>query len=136
MKSMQRIAKPVSLCLVVLMFLVFVPIHVVLAALIPTDAVAQNQSGQTARSSVNALIDREEVQKALINQGLDPQEARDRVAALSDAEAQKLADMLDKLPAGGSAIGFLVALILIVFLVLLVTDLTGLTNVFPWVKSK
>lgn len=134
MKSMQRIAKPVSLCLAVIMFLIFVPVHGVLAALIPTDAVVQSQSGQTARSSINALIDREDVQKALIRQGLDPQEARDRVAALSDEEAVRLADMLDELPAGGGAIGVLVALILIVFLVLLITDLTGLTDVFPWVK--
>jgi hypothetical protein len=134
MKSMQRIAKPVSLCLAVIMFLIFVPVHGVLAALIPTDAVAQNQSGQSARSSINALIDREDVRKALINQGLDPQEARDRVAALSDEEAVRLADMLDELPPGGGVIGVLVALILIVFLVLLITDLTGLTDVFPWVK--
>jgi hypothetical protein len=134
MKSIQRIAKPVSLCLAVMMFLIFVPVHAVLAALIPTDAVAQSQSGQTARHAINTLIDREDVQKALIDQGLDPQEARDRVAALSDEEAIKLAEMFEELPAGGGVIGVLVALILIVFLVLLITDLTGMTDVFPWVK--
>ena len=134
MKSIQKIAKPVSICLTVLMFLVFVPIHGVLAALIPTDEVAQSQTGRNARNSINVLIDRVDVQKALISRGLDPQEARNRVAALSDAEAVKLADMLEELPAGGGAIGVLVALILIVFLVLLITDLTGLTDVFPWVK--
>ena len=134
MKSIQKIAKPVSICLTVIMFLMLVPIHGVLAALIPTHVVYQGHAGQNARGSINALIDREDVQKALVSQGLDPREARDRVAALSDAEAVKLADMLEELPAGGSAIGVLVALILIVFLVLLITDLTGLTNVFPWVK--
>ena len=134
MKSIQKIAKPVSICLTVMMFLMFVPIHGVLAAMIPTDDVVQGQAGESARKAINVLIDREDVQKALINQGLGPQEARDRVAALSDAEAIKLADMLEELPAGGSALGVLVALILIVFLVLLITDLTGLTDVFPWVK--
>jgi hypothetical protein len=134
MKSIQRFAKPVSLCLAVMMFLVFVPVHAVLAALIPTDAIAQDPAGQAARHAINTLIDRDDVQKALIDQGLNPQEARDRVAALSDAEAVRLADMLDELPAGGGVIGVLVALILIVFLVLLITDLTGMTDVFPWVK--
>jgi hypothetical protein len=134
MKSIRRSAKPVSLCLSVVMFLMFAPVHGVLAALIPTDAVAEGQAGQTARSAINALIDRDDVQNALIARGLDPQEARDRVAALSDEEAVKLAGALEELPAGGGVIGVLVALILIVFLVLLITDLTGLTDVFPWVK--
>ena len=124
MKSIQKIAKPVSICLTVVMLMMFVPIHGVLAALITTDDVAQGQAGQTARQSINTLIDREDVQRALINQGLDPQEARDRVAALSDAEAVKLADMLEELPAGGSAIGVLVALILIVFLVIYTAECT------------
>lgn len=134
MKSVQRIAKPVSLCLAVVMFLALVPVHGVVAALIPTDTVAQSQAGQAARKAINALIGRDDVRTALVEQGLDPQEARERVAALSDDEAVKLAGMLEELPPGGGVIGVLVALILIVFLVLLVTDLTGLTDVFPWVK--
>lgn len=134
MKSIQRFAKPISLCLAVSIFLVCVPVHGVLAALISTDTIAKGRDGQTARADINALIGREDVQSALIRQGLDPQEAKQRVAALSDAEAVKLAGMLDDLPAGGSAIGFLVTVILVVFLVLLITDLTGLTDVFPWVK--
>lgn len=134
MKSIQRFAKPISLCLAASIFLVCVPVHGVLAALISTDTIAKGRDGQTARADINALIGREDVQSALIRQGLDPQEAKQRVAALSDAEAVKLAGMLDDLPAGGSAIGFLVTVILVVFLVLLITDLTGLTDVFPWVK--
>jgi hypothetical protein len=45
---------------------------------------------------------------------------------------------LDELPAGegAGAIGVIVGAILIIFLVLLVTDLLGLTDVFPFVKKK
>jgi hypothetical protein len=43
---------------------------------------------------------------------------------------QTLATNLDQLPAGGSVVGALV----LIFLVLLVTDLLGLTNVYPFVK--
>ena len=96
MKSIQRFAKPVSLCLVVTMFLVCVPVHGVLAALISTDTIAKGHGGQAARSTINGLIDREDVQNALIRHGIDPQEAKQRVAALSDAEAVKLAGMLDR----------------------------------------
>jgi hypothetical protein len=39
------------------------------------------------------------------------------------------------MPAGGDGIGAVVVAILIVFLVLLITDLAGLTDVFPFVKK-
>ena len=49
MKSIQRFAKPISLCLAVSIFLVCVPIHGVLAALISTDTIAKGRDGQAAR---------------------------------------------------------------------------------------
>jgi hypothetical protein len=42
---------------------------------------------------------------------------------------------IDNMPAGGSAVGIIVGAILIVFVILLITDLTGLTDVFPFVKK-
>jgi hypothetical protein len=49
---------------------------------------------------------------------------------------REIAGQLDQLPAGQSAIGAVVGAILIIFLVLLVTDLLGLTNVFPFVNHR
>jgi hypothetical protein len=66
--------------------------------------------------------------------GVDPNEAAARVAALSDAQVREIAGQIDQLPAGQSAIGAVVGAIVIIFLVLLVTDLLGLTNVFPFVR--
>jgi hypothetical protein len=53
------------------------------------------------------------------------------VAALTDEEAAQLAGKLDRLPAGGDGI---VGVLLIVFLVLLITDILGLTKIFPFTK--
>jgi hypothetical protein len=47
---------------------------------------------------------------------------------------REIAGRLDQLPAGQSAVGAVVGAILIIFLVLLITDLLGLTNVFPFVR--
>jgi hypothetical protein len=47
---------------------------------------------------------------------------------------REIAGQLDQLPAGQSAVGAVVGAIVIIFLVLLVTDLLGLTNVFPFVR--
>ncbi len=51
--------------------------------------------------------------------------------SLSDAEVQRLAERIDTEPAG--QIGVLSAIVLI-FLVLLITDIAGLTDVYPFVR--
>jgi hypothetical protein len=63
--------------------------------------------------------------------GVDPRQVRERVAALSDAEAAQLAARLNELPAGGDILGVVV----IVFLVLLLTDILGYTKIFPFTRS-
>ena len=104
------------------------------AALVPTAlAVSATDTAQT-RSQLHALIDRAEVQNQLEIWGVDPQEARARVSALSDQELEKLSARMDKMPAGGGAIGTIVGAALIVFLVLLFTDIMGYTDVFPFTR--
>ena len=77
------------------------------------------------------LMDRADVQARLQALGVDPADARVRVAALSDEEAARLAAQIDELPAGGDVVGAA----LIVFLVLLFTDVMGYTKVFPFTRS-
>ena len=92
------------------------------AALVTTDAALDHQ-----RSA--GLLQRADVQERLRAHGVDPAEARARVAALTDAEAGQLVSNMDQLPAGG-----IVGAIVLVFLVLLVTDILGYTKVFPFTK--
>jgi hypothetical protein len=63
--------------------------------------------------------------------GVDKSEAQARVAALTDAEAASMANQIDSMPAGGDILGVL----LFVFVLLLVTDILGLTKVFPFTRS-
>jgi len=80
---------------------------------------------------VSALLARDDVRAALAARGVDSSQVEARVAALSDAEARQLADQLDQLPAGASdVLGILFA----VFIILLITDILGLTKVFPFTK--
>jgi hypothetical protein len=64
--------------------------------------------------------------------GVNTSDAQVRVAALTDAEAASLAGQIDSLPAGGDVVGALV----LIFVILLVTDILGLTKVFPFTRSK
>ena len=66
---------------------------------------------------------------------VDPAEAVQRVAGLSDAEVQRIAGHLDQLPAGQGAIGAVIGAAVLIFLILLVTDLLGLTDVYPFVRN-
>ena len=94
------------------------------AGLVPTDAALNQQR-------IVEVLERADVQAQLRARGVDPAEARARVAALTDEEAAQIVSNIDQLPAGG--IGIIGAIVL-VFLVLLLTDILGYTKVFPFTK--
>jgi hypothetical protein len=98
------------------------------AGVISTDAVLAT----SARDRLALALSRTEVRARLEAYGVSAAEVQARVAALTDSEAAQLADRLDALPAGGDGI---VGALLIVFLVLLITDIVGLTKIFPFTRS-
>ena len=102
------------------------------AALISTEQVMAAGVAQQQRAKITMALDRPEVQAQLEKLGISPSDAHARIAALSDAEAASIAHQIDTLPAGGD--GFLGAL-LFIFILLLVTDILGLTKVFPFTRS-
>lgn len=101
------------------------------AAIIGTEAVVRAEQAQQDRARLEGALNREDVQQRLLGEGVDPAEVKARLAALSDHEVQLLAQKFDQLPAGGDALGVLVFL----FVVLLITDILGLTDIFPFVKK-
>lgn len=103
------------------------------AAMISTEQVAEatvTSQGNQDRALIVAALSREDVQAALVARGIDPAQAQDRVAALTDEEASMVASQLDTAPAGG-----IIGAIVLVFLVLLLTDILGFTKVFPFTRS-
>ena len=130
MHVFRRLTKPVSR-LVVLSLLVLNPyIPAAQAGMIGTEAVASAAQAQQHRERLYNALDRSDVKAQLLARGVDPAQVQARVDSLTDEEIQTLATNMDQLPAGGDIVGALV----LIFIVLLVTDLLGLTNVFPFVK--
>lgn len=84
----------------------------------------------SVRDRVHALLARDEVRAALAERGVAAAQLQARVDALTDDEARELAKRLDQAPAGGDVLGILFT----VFIVLLVTDILGLTKVFPFTR--
>lgn len=111
------------------------PVH---ATLITTEQVAQEAAleartaaGQAQRDALASHLDRPELLAKLQEWGVTPEQARERVAALTDDEAAALVAQIDSAPAGGDVLGVIV----FVFVLLLVTDILGFTKIFPFTRS-
>ncbi len=128
--------RAVAAAMALLMAMTSMPIGVAQAEMVTTDQVIEQVNPPEDRTRVMDFMLREDVQQQLTILGVDPEEAARRVASLSDEEIQQIAGRLEEMPAGEGGVGPIVGAILIIFLVLLVTDLLGLTDVFPFVKKK
>lgn len=105
--------------------------------LITTEQVAQelaaasrSAEGDASRERLAAQLERPELVAKLEHWGVTPEQARARVDALSDEEAQRLVAQIDQAPAGAGVLGTIV----FIFVLLLVTDILGLTKVFPFTR--
>ncbi len=98
--------------------------------LVSTQSVLAGDRAGADRERINEILARADVQDQLLKQGVNPADVEARVAALSDAEAQQMAQQLEELPAGAGVIGALFA----VFIILLITDILGLTDVYPFTR--
>jgi len=85
-----------AICRILLVTLTLLSFQSARAGMITTPQAADAQ-----RSAVMGVIDRADVSSQLQAMGLEPQVAKDRVAALSDEEVRALSGKLDSLPAGG-----------------------------------
>lgn len=101
------------------------------AALISTGQVAHIDSAQSDKAKLAEEMARPDIASRLENMGISSAQAQERVAALSDEEAQNLSAEMDRLPAGGDVLGVLFG----IFIILLVTDILGFTKIFPFTRS-
>ncbi len=101
------------------------------AAVVASEAtLASSAAGDADRARVAALLDRAEVRRQLESLGVDTDQARERVALLSDEEAARIAGKLDELPAGGGA-GLAIAIIALVLVLVILLELIGVIDIFP-----
>ena len=134
MHVIRKMMKPTSICMAVIMLIIFAPVHSVLAAMIGTETVIDSARGQEARDLIHKVLAREDVQAALNEHGIDPQEAKARIDSLTDEEVIRIADQIDQLPEGAGAAGFLIIALLVLVIVLIILDVTGVADIFTFIK--
>lgn len=132
MKTLSRLLSPLLIAFLIIGSLpvAAAPQATPSSELVSTQDVLSADQVSADRERISEVLARQDVQDQLIAQGVDPADVEARVAALSDAEVRQMAEHLDDLPAGASVVGALV----FIFVLLLVTDLLGLTNVFPFTR--
>ena len=131
MENFRRMSKPVIHAVIFGFLSLTLHVPTANAGMVSTEVVAGGQQAQEARARISAALERDDIQHALIARGASPDQVQARVHNLTDSELQQLSAKIDRLPAGSGAIDALV----LIFLVLLITDLLGLTDVFPFVKK-
>jgi hypothetical protein len=111
------------------------PIPAAQAELVATDRVETiRQAALSPREFLGSLFDRADVRAALERQGVSADDAKARVAALSDDEVERVAAQFDSLPAAGTGIETALVIGFLVFVTLLITDILGFTKVFSFTR--
>ena len=131
---LKKLMRPVSLLLVVSFCLLNFNVPNAQAKMVGTEAMIAEQQVLDQQAQVSDFMAREDVRQIMTQYGVDPVEAQQRVDSLSDEELAKLASSIDQLPAGSGGIGAIVGAAVLIFLILLITDLVGLTHVYPFVN--
>ena len=130
----RRFTRYVCYFVAITILLMSLPVQTVWAAMIKTETVLTLSTVNDVRENLNQFLKREDVQALMTAQGISPAEAKARVDSLSDDEIMQIADKMDQLPAGGSALGVIVGAAVFIFVVLLITDILGFTDIFTFVK--
>jgi hypothetical protein len=105
------------------------------AAMVGTAQVLNPKHHDQDRERLRSFLNRAEVCEQLEAWGVNKEMAKARIDTLTDEEVAELVSRLDQMPAGGDALGVVVGAAVLIFLILLVTDILGLTDIFPFVKK-
>lgn len=96
-------------------------VHSAGSAVIGTPELVQLEDRTAAVSRIQSNLAREDVRKSMVQLGVDPKQAQERVQALTDSEVAQLDQELAKLPAGGDGGWILLVIVLTVLIVLFAT---------------
>lgn len=106
MRTILRRSSPLVYVLVIALLSMSLPKGRAQAAIVPTESVIDvTQDSQADRARVRAFLSRAEVQAQMQAYGISPEEAAERVDALTDREIALIVGELDRLPAGGYCYG-------------------------------
>ena len=123
MKLLRKKSTPISIVMIIFVLNLITPIQPAFAALIGTDTYVEKEQVDNAREKVNVFLSKQKITQVMIQQGVNPEEVRNRMANLSDQEIMKISKQIDNLPAGGDGVSLVISVLIIVLLVLVIMRL-------------
>ena len=99
------------------------------AGVFSSDQVVADQQHQFNKQQVLSFVDTAEVKNKLIELGVSPAEAKQRIANMTAQELDALNNEINDMPAGG-----IVGTIVTVLVVVAILDLMGITDVYPFIR--
>jgi len=99
------------------------------AAVFSSEQVIANQQFNFNKQQVLSYVDSAEVQNKLIELGVSPADAKQRIVNMTAEELSALNSQMNEMPAGG-----ILGVVVTVLVVVVITDLMGLTDVYPFIN--
>ena len=99
------------------------------AALVGTEQIISEASSQFFDQK-EMQQKRDWIQAQLEKGGISPADSALRVSSMSDSQVIQIHQRMDEMPAGAGAAGA----VILVFAILAVTDLMGVTDIFPFIR--
>jgi hypothetical protein len=131
MNTLKKCAKQSHVYLVIVLLLVSTWHQSASAAMIGTEKILQTGRRQDTCDYLHQVMARQEIRNALIDQGIDPQEAQLRIESLTDEEIALFAHKIDDLSAGSGVFMFSVLIIAVIVAAFIIFNYTSVTDVFP-----
>ena len=100
------------------------------AAMVDTASVIHDASVSEQKAALKDALQRDDVRDRLMDLGVSPADVDARINALTADELASLQAHMDDMSAGAGAVGLLALLVLIFF----ITDILGVTDIFPFVN--
>ncbi|WP_372864205.1 PA2779 family protein [Spongiibacter sp.] len=100
------------------------------AAMIDTASTVSEYSLEQDKAALKSALERSDVRERLLSLGVAVDAVDARIDALTAAELSSLKANMDDMPAGAGAVGLLAFLVLVFF----ITDILGVTDIFPFVN--
>ena len=106
-----------ALCLLLSFLMINAPTPAAANQMISTSDVVSQLDRAEAQREVQEYLSRSDVQKALIDRGVSPDEVSSRLASLSETELRQLAGQVEQARAGGDILITILVVVLIIFLI-------------------
>ncbi len=98
-----------------------------MASPVSTEQLLADTRVSAQQQELRSFIDRDVVRSQLVARGVDVEDAKRRIEALSPSELTMLHERIDQLPAGEGPLES----VLFVLVILMLLDIAGVTDIFP-----